>query len=64
MKLGEWNEYAIRAVGSRVETRINGVKAADLDDPEGARRGIFGLQLHSGGATEVRFKEIKLEVVR
>jgi len=64
VKLGEWNEYVIKAVGSKVETRINGVKAADLDDPAGARRGIFGLQLHSGGPTEVRFKDLRLEVIR
>jgi hypothetical protein len=34
----------------------------DLDDPDGARRGIFALQVHSGGPTEVRFKDLKLEV--
>ena len=64
VKRGEWNEYTIRAVGPKVETRINGVKAVDLDDPAGARRGVFGLQLHSGGPTEVRFKDLRLEVIR
>jgi hypothetical protein len=34
----------------------------DLDDPPGARRGIFALQLHSGGPMEIRFKDLKLEV--
>ena len=34
----------------------------DLDDPPGARRGIFGLQIHAGGPMEVRFKDLKLEV--
>ena len=30
--------------------------------PPGARRGIFAFQLHSGGPTEVRFRDIRLEV--
>jgi hypothetical protein len=34
----------------------------DLDDPRGARRGIVAFQLHSGGAMEVRFKDLKLEL--
>ena len=30
--------------------------------PPGAKRGIFALQLHSGGPMEVRFKDLKLEL--
>jgi putative heme-binding domain-containing protein len=63
VKPGEWNEYVIEAVGSRIRTWINGKLCVDLDDPPGRRRGIFGLQLHSGDAMEVRFKEIKLDVL-
>ena len=29
-----------------------------------ARRGVVGLQLHSGGPMEVRFKDVKLEVLK
>ncbi len=57
----DWNEYVIEAVGSRVKTWLNGHLCVDVDDPP-ARRGQFGLQIHSGGPMEVRFKEIKLEV--
>ncbi len=63
VKKGEWNDYTIEAVGSRVRTGINGQPCVDLDDPKGARRGVFALQLHSGGPTEVRFKDLQLEVV-
>jgi hypothetical protein len=35
----------------------------DLDDEKLARRGLFAFQLHSGGALEVRFRGIKLEVL-
>ena len=59
---GEWNSYEIVATGSRIVTKINGQVCADLDDPNGAKRGVFALQLHSGGPTEVRFRNIKLEV--
>jgi hypothetical protein len=45
-----------------VRTWINGKPCVDLDDPSGRRRGVFGLQIHSGGPMEVRFKDIKLEV--
>jgi putative heme-binding domain-containing protein len=57
-----WNNYQIEAVGGRVRTWINGQLCVDLDDPAGAKRGIFALQLHSGGATEVRFKNFEIEL--
>ncbi|MGH7139129.1 MAG: family 16 glycoside hydrolase, partial [Pirellulales bacterium] len=44
VKPGEWNEYEIRAVGGKIQTRINGQLCVDLDDPAGSRRGIFALQ--------------------
>ncbi|MFO0881756.1 MAG: PVC-type heme-binding CxxCH protein [Gemmataceae bacterium] len=63
VKPDEWNDYVIEAVGSRVRTWINGKLCVDLDDPQLARRGLFAFQLHSGGALEVRYKEIRLEVL-
>lgn len=59
---GEWNEYEILAVGSRLGTSINGQACNEIDDPEGAKRGVFAIQLHSGEATEVRVRDLKLEV--
>ena len=63
VKAGEWNHYEISAVGNRIRTWINGQLCADFQDTSGVPRGIFALQLHSGGATEVRFKNLKLEPV-
>ena len=60
---GGWNLYEVVAKGSKIRTSINGRLCVDLDDPAGARRGIFALQVHSGGATEVRFKDLKLEIL-
>ena len=63
VKKNEWNDYEIRAVGSRVQTWINGQLCADLTDTKIARRGHLALQLHIGDAMEVRFKDVELEVV-
>ncbi|MBA4064817.1 MAG: dehydrogenase [Isosphaera sp.] len=61
---GGWNEYVVEAVGPRVRVWINGNLCTDYTDDKLARRGVVGLQLHSGGPTEVRFREVKLEVVK
>jgi putative membrane-bound dehydrogenase-like protein len=62
VKVDDWNEYEIIAVGSHIRTYLNGRLCVHLDDPAGARRGIFAFQLHSGGPMEVRFKDLRLEL--
>ncbi|HUG66454.1 MAG TPA: PVC-type heme-binding CxxCH protein [Pirellulaceae bacterium] len=62
VKLGDWNTYEIVAERSHIRTFINGKPCVDLNDPKGATRGIIAFQLHSGGKTEVRFRNIRLEV--
>ena len=57
-----WNTYEIVAVGSKVRTAINGHLCVDVDDPQIARSGITGLQMHAGGPMEVRFKDFQLEL--
>jgi putative membrane-bound dehydrogenase-like protein len=64
VKADEWNEYAVEAVNGNVKIWINGNLCTDYTDDKLARRGIFGLQMHSGGPMEVRYKEIKLEVLK
>jgi putative membrane-bound dehydrogenase-like protein len=63
VKPDEWNDYEIVAEGSRVRTYINGKLCVDVNDPKLSHRGIFGLQIHAGGPMEVRFKDIKLEIL-
>ena len=60
VKPGEWNRIRIRAEGDRVRTWINGEPSVDLVDPEGRKSGVIGLQIHSGGALEVRFRGLEL----
>ncbi len=62
VKNGEWNTYEIKAVGNHVRTWINGNLCVDIDDPPGAKSGIIAVQLHSGGPTEVRYKDFQIEL--
>mgnify|MGYP003393931146 CR=1 FL=1 len=62
MKLDDWNTYEVLAVGSKIRTAINGKLCVDLDDPQIAKTGVIGFQLHSGGVFEVRYKDLKLEL--
>jgi len=64
LKPDDWNEYEVVAEGSHIRSFLNSQPCVDLDDPAGARRGIFALQIHSGGPMEVRFKEIRLELIK
>ncbi|HEY2910704.1 MAG TPA: family 16 glycoside hydrolase [Gemmataceae bacterium] len=64
VKAGEWNDYAVEAKGAHVKIWINGNLVCDYEDAKLSRRGVVGLQVHSGGPTEVRFKDIKLEVLK
>jgi putative membrane-bound dehydrogenase-like protein len=58
----DWNRYEVVAVGSKIRTFINGKRCVDLDDPDGARRGILAFQIHAGGPMKVRFRNLKLEL--
>jgi putative membrane-bound dehydrogenase-like protein len=63
VKPGEWNEYEVVAVGAKVKTFINGHACVDLEDAALPRRGIFAFQIHGGGPMEVRFKDLRLELI-
>ena len=58
VKEGDWNDYAIRAVGKRVTIKLNGKTTVDDDFPKAPDTGIISFQLHSGPPMEVIFKNI------
>ena len=63
-KPGEWNEYHIIARGHHMILKVNGRVSAefiDNDPKEFDPSGILGLQLRSGPAMKVQFKEILLK---
>ena len=59
---GQWNIYEIVAQGTKVRRCINGTPAEDVDDARLRQVGLIGLQIHSGGPMEIRFKEMRLEI--
>ncbi len=59
-----WNEYVIIAKGNRLTHRINGFVTADIIDRQtdkSAATGILALQLHTGPAMKIHFKDIRLK---
>lgn len=62
-KQGEWNEYVITCIGDHLTFTLNGYKTLDLKDPEGAKSGVFALQLHTGPDMRVRFKDIEIREI-
>lgn len=63
LKPDQWNTYEIVANGHDIKTLLNGQPCVQLHDDKGAARGVIALQLHSGGPTEVRFRNLKLEIL-
>ena len=59
-----WNHYRIEAIGNRLVTFINGVRAADLTDDTTAK-GFIALQVHGVGNREdrlqVRYRNIRIQ---
>ena len=62
LKSEDWNVYEIVAVGTKVRTAMNGHLCVDVDIPNIPQTGMFGLQIHAGKGTEVRFKDFEVEL--
>jgi hypothetical protein len=62
LKEDGWNSYIIRCVGNKHELYINGVKTCEYieTDENIPSKGVFGLQLHSGGNAKIEFKNITI----
>jgi hypothetical protein len=60
-----WNEYVIRAEGRHITLRLNGVQVVDYEelDPGIPQRGFLALQVHSGLATMVQFRDIEVREI-
>jgi len=57
-----WNDYVITARGNRVTLDLNGVRSVDYEEQEPGMdaAGFIALQIHGGGAMEIRFRVIEL----
>ena len=60
---GEWNDYRIRAEGPRIQIWLNGVQTVDFTESDAsiATSGIIALQIHGGGPSIVRYRDIAIE---
>ena len=56
---GEWNRYRIECVGPWIKASIDGVPTTDYFDTADIE-GVFGLQVHSGNNTRVRWGRPRL----
>jgi 3-keto-disaccharide hydrolase len=52
----EWNRFRIECIGPWIRASVNGVPTADYIDLADIE-GVFGLQVHSGNNTRVRWRE-------
>jgi hypothetical protein len=64
LHVNEWNEYMIIAVDDYIIQILNGVVTAELYDPEGAKKGLFGLQIHGGPPQEVSFRNLCIKEMK
>lgn len=62
VKQDDWNEMRIRCEGPRIQIWLNGKQTVDYTetDDDIPRRGIIGLQIHSGPPAEAWYKDIEI----
>lgn len=62
LKEDGWNSYIIRCKGNRHELYINGVKTSDYTEQDAniPAKGVIAVQVHSGGAAKVEFRDITI----
>ena len=63
LKKDGWNTYVIRAEGPHITLTINDLKTVDYTEPDEKidREGIIALQVHSGKALRVEFRNVRLK---
>lgn len=58
---GEWNEMTVAAHGTKITVTVNGKISAEIDDPQGRRKGRIALQLHGGQDGLQYFKDLEIQ---
>lgn len=62
LKPNDWNDYEIHAEGPHIVLKLNGITTVDYTETDAAipLTGRIALQIHSGPAMEVRFRNIEI----
>ncbi len=63
LKKDDWNRVTVVAQGDTYKTWINGVPAAHMNDGK-YKQGFFSLQVHSGNAGKIHFRNIKVKELK
>lgn len=63
LKRDEWNDYAVRCQGPRIQIWLNGQPTVDYSEPDDKieRDGLIGLQIHGGGPSEAWYKDLRIK---
>jgi hypothetical protein len=63
LKRDEWNDYAVRCQGPRIQIWLNGQQTIDYTEPDDKieRDGLIGLQIHGGGPSEAWYKDLRIK---
>jgi hypothetical protein len=66
IRRSDWNDVVLVADRNHVVYSINGHVMTDLTDdaPVALREGVLALQLHAGFTMDVRFKDVRIKVLR
>jgi hypothetical protein len=65
VKVEDWNEYVITALGNRLTHTLNGTLMSEvIDNQEGkvASSGVIALQVHAGPPMKVQFKDVRIKM--
>jgi hypothetical protein len=60
----DWNEFRILAIERHIQIWVNGIQTVDFiddDDKHFTPEGFFGLQVHSGRACRVRWRNLRIK---
>jgi hypothetical protein len=62
VKIGDWNDYVIRAEGKHIQLRLNGVQTVDYTEaePQIDSSGVICLQIHGGPPSQAQYKDITI----
>ena len=62
VRMGDWNDYVVRAEGPRIRLWLNGVQTVDYTEQDRSieASGVIAVQIHAGPPSEAWYKEITL----
>ena len=60
-----WHNYVVRALGSHITITIDGMRTVDYTEFDAGvlKRGLIGLQVHSGSGIEVWFRNLQIREI-